>query len=724
MEDKNPLQKEKSKINIKNKRDPNNFQHKKVIQNNIKEIKNNNNEKRQENNGMVNSDDELEHPNPLLSDYYEEDKEEIKNDFYKNKLKEKNREILNNLNKNKIICLNNNKNNILNKENIKIAVNNEKIIKNEISSKIPLKLNKKIKISSPDNSLDNKKKENNLNSEKKKLCSKSGNISKTKIKIKIKNNINKENINDNNKIKISVDENNTQKIKINIPQLKNKKINYITKIVKKNNNIIKEDKEEIKQNITLNKIPQRKKLNKKTKSQIKKSLNIIKQPELPINKDIQEVNKSSNNNTIQIYLCDKKNYNIIHKNSASDSYKRIDNKNIKLNLEGIDIHQNKSQIFNNNINININNNENFISKPNLVKKKINSNQLEKKSIIPLNKLYYDNLSKLSKNKNIISKENSISLENILHTENKVKKPKLQLDFEQYKITNSNENINEPFKKCNNLYKIPTISNDQSYTNNNNIINRNIHNLPKINLGNMPNNNYSCSNLYNNKINNIYNNYFSNINIDKKENLQNNSQLNNSTYKIPGNFNNVQTTFVVISKNTNSKIKIIPKNIKTIDYDNNKFLGPNKSQIFLKSKFYQQKPKIGYLNTEQNYYNNKNDNYYKENQNQNNFLNQQIPNMRNHKSQINLYIKNNYGYCNNQNYGNNYNNFMGNSTNVNINANQTIVSQNRNNFYLINKPFNDNFNTMEQYDNNYYDYERNRSITEPYNNYPMNYKYNN
>ena len=102
MKQKIPLEKEISNKNMKfsepEKKIDKNLEEKdkliekpKLIEKKIQEPKNNINRKASEviNAAKLEEVDVLEHPSPLVSDYEEEDKEEIKKDFYKNKEKEK-----------------------------------------------------------------------------------------------------------------------------------------------------------------------------------------------------------------------------------------------------------------------------------------------------------------------------------------------------------------------------------------------------------------------------------------------------------------------------------------------------------------------------------------------------------------------------------------------------------------------------------------------------------
>ena len=709
MEDKNPIQKEISNKNLNNRQKQHIVQQKKAIQNkvSVNEQKQNNDEKRQEKNEIIDSDDELDHPSPLLSDYYEEDKEEIKLDFFQNKLKEKNKKKSSN-------------NLISKKENMKLEIKNKKQVENnDFPSKSLSKKIKKIniKINLCNNSAsDNKKKEIN---EKKILPQKQLNYNKENTLISKKleeNDINKENINDNNRTQIDIEVKNKKIEKIS--HQKTNKINNIIKIEKSNNIVKQEEEEEIKKFKKINKIPKRKKLNSKKKPLkiIKKSLN-IENTSIPINK-----NKIEAKNLSKIYSIvnnKAKNFNIISKDSVGDSFSTINSNNMQSNIGNLP--HNKSQLFSNNSTI-INNENNY--KSNLGKKKMASNKPSKKSnsysSIPLNKIYYENSSKLKKSKNSIHLENSISLENLAKTEHKARNPKSRLDLEQKNLFNSKENINKTFEKYTNINKIPLPLNEPKYLNNNKIMNRDIQNInnPKNCFDNMLNNNYSSSNIYNNvKINNIHNNNFfynKNVNIEQKENVQNNSQYQNKGYKISGNFNNVQTTFVVASKNSSSKIKLIPKKIKTIDYETVKFLNSNQSDIFLKSKICQQEPNNHYLSIENNSIQNKNYSCYSNyGENKNNVQNNPMGKIRMHKSQLNLHIKNNFCNCGDQhfgnNYGMNYNECMRSS--INANENQTIITQNRSNYYFINRPLNDQYSTMEYYDYNN-NYEKNYAITEP------------
>jgi len=100
------------------------------------------------------------------------------------------------------------------------------------------------------------------------------------------------------------------------------------------------------------------------------------------------------------------------------------------------------------------------------------------------------------------------------------------------------------------------------------------------------NNYSTSNIIkkpitsiNNNVNNLnYNSYINNVVIPNNLGTKNSTYTNGKSKEFKrgifdnGNkFNNVQTTYVVYSKNSNSRVKIIPKPNKTIDFEKNKSL---------------------------------------------------------------------------------------------------------------------------------------------------------
>jgi len=207
--------------------------------------------------------DDLEHPSPLLSDEEEEDKEKIKNDFYKNKYKEKenskNIEIYNSnfLDNNKIIY-------------VCVTDKKEKSAKNRVTS--PKKYQSPIKKSVKMN-LMNKINNNN---------SKFNNLSNIQNIEKENNDINKEPINvisnsNSNISKKIVKENNNTEIKCSNMDISredniqaNKSVNKAQNL-KKNKNCIN-----LKQNQTtkIKTIPVNKKSNSKSKPQniVKKKL--------------------------------------------------------------------------------------------------------------------------------------------------------------------------------------------------------------------------------------------------------------------------------------------------------------------------------------------------------------------------------------------------------------------------------------------------------------------
>ena len=205
--------------------------------------------------------------------------------------------------------------------------------------------------------------------------------------------------------------------------------------------------------------------------------------------------------------------------------------------------------------------------------------------LPLCKIYYDNLYHLNNNFN--NKRNNLSnLDNL--SNDKVIKTELNVNNCSATIQNqySGNIINEYIEKYFNIKKKPMISNYEKSKNNNQIFTRiqkkttknkqfnnllnNYLNNVNINNNKIRNNYLNSANISNNKIK-IYNsekNSFIKENISQKENIQNNSQYNKSYYKIDGQFNNIKTTFISYSKTANSSIKLIPKNIKTLNYETN------------------------------------------------------------------------------------------------------------------------------------------------------------
>ncbi len=661
MEGNNPLDKEipksvedKKKISKSNEEKEKINRNQKIIPKKKKVSKQNINKKLPEIKPPEFLEDELEHPAPLVSDYYEEGKEEIKNDFYQNKLKEK----------------------LKNKEN-----------NSQISSKILNKMNdldknNKIKIS--DKKINNSSQKNEI-------------IKDTLLSNPLNNN--KKNINDKKsedidvKEKIIIKENNSPK--------KNNEINNKNKAQNQHEIPIKKLSKQ------LNKIPQIKKKNSKKLSHkiIKNSINLNLSSERSENKDSKEsinLNKKvakikSNNNLVQTISISNISEN---EHLQNDGQKKLEdiNKNCIENKSQINQYINSYQ-----------NKDNF-----QIKKKNNPIKLGKKSH-SFSKISYKNDSKnnsqINNNSKIVSNKNEkILLTERINKEEKLNYIKSPIKIPQNDTINSTKIIIKKIPVPINFSKYQNMSNTYKTESNNNLSN-------ESRIYNAPNNYYSNSNISNTvKINNIHNNncFYNRIN-EEKENIQDNSQFKKQTYEIGGKFNNIQTTYVVISKKSNINVNLIQKSIKTIDYDNNRYLNTIQSDMYLKSsKFFSPQKNNTILNTDKKTYQNRNYfQYYSENNNY-----QKTPNnylLKMNKSQNNINIKknyNNYYYQNvdKNNYGINFINNVDNT--IYANKAQTVDTQYRNTNYLIDKSIWNRGRRIEHFEN-YYDYSQGHISTDSY-----------
>ena len=574
------------------------------------------------------SEDDLEHPAPLLSDYsVEEEKEEIKEDFYRNKLKEKEKMIKNN-------------------DNI-----------SHISSNIP---QKQIKI-------------NNKNHNKMRVLNNG---------IELISNKNENNKDDYLQISIKIKDKDIDEGESKLKKIIIKGNNSIKKINQKNNinKTQNQGKIPIKNNQKhLNKIPQIKKLKTKISSHkiIKKSMNLNPSSYMLENRDTKEL-IHPNKKVMKI----KSNNNLTNKNSFSNTLENEYLQNNQKRIEDINPYfiQKEAQAFQNN-----NYYYNY-----QIKKKIIPNKLAKKSQsysnISLNNICSNN-SQINYNHNIVSKERGqmVSAENNIkeeklnnlkspikiphHSNNDVskkmaKKISIPLDFAKY------QNISNTYRKE---------SNTHYYYNN-----QNINNTVKVN---------SIFNSYN---------YLNQIS-EQKENVQNNSQYKKHTFQNGGKFNNIQTTYVVISKNSNSNGKLIQKNINTIEYENNRYLNTVQFDFLLKkSRFFSPQKNNPILNTEKKAC--QNPNCYKYYSPFNNFSKTQSKNLiKMHKSYNNVKSNyNNYYYQKtvNNNYRANYMNNLDNT--IKPSKSNTVANQNRNNNYLIDQSGGNRGRRIEKFEN-YYDY---------------------
>ena len=622
-EQKKPLiNEEKNKINRK----------KKVIPKKKKVSKQNINIKIAEEDGPKISEDDLEHPAPLLSDYYEEEeKEEIKNDFYQNKLKEKE----------------------------KIMKNNEN--SSQISSNIPQKQNKI----------------NKKNNDKMRVLNNG---------IEFISNKNENNIDDYLQISIKIKKKDINEGESKGKKIINKGINSIKKINQKNNinNAQNKDKISIKNNQKdLNRIPQIKNLKSKKLSHkiIKKSINLNPSSEQLENTGIKEL-IHPNKKVMKI----KSNNNLIHKNSFSNT---LENEHLQNNQKRIkDINSNfiqkEAKAFQNN--------NYYIYQ---IKKKMIPNKIAKKSQsysnISLNNICSNN-SQINYIHNIVSKER----EQKMLDENNNKEEQLNNPISPIKMPHhSNINLNKKMAKTISVpldfAKYQNISSTyrKESSTKNYYNNQSINNTVKVKVNSIHNNN---------------NNFFSQIS-EQKENMQDNSQYKKHIYQNGGKFNNIQTTYVVITKNSNSNTKLIPKNIGAVENENNRYLNIIQSDFLLKtSRFFSPQKNNPILNTEKK--DCMNLNYYQYYSSYNNFP--KTPNnniIKTHESYNNINIKRNYNNYYYQKTDNNSHrmNYMNNLDKpIEPSKSQTVANQYRINNYLIDQSGGNRGRRIDKFEN-YYDY---------------------
>ena len=748
MKEKNPLVEEKPSNEIDSlvpeKKIPQNpedskkeIRPQKIIKKKSKESNKNNNKKSSELNININisSEDELEHPLPLLSDYNEEGKDEIKSDFFKNKLKEreKNTEkkeknpklqkiVENNENpiKNKVIKVMNSNNAIKKEKSIEYQDILDNIAPPPVES-IDLGQNLKNYYSNSLSEIKMKAKKEQIREIGKGeriiiLPQQKESIKSEQSQIK-EEEINKENINDiyNAQDKCLTD------IKI-----KPKLTDHVNHSHQKSNQI---KNQKSKNSSQLKNIAQKNYVNLKKPSHkiVRKPINLNPHSNNSINNDIhEEIYQSQKTISIPQKVPKKilkirniKDKNIINKNYEINTFENKENDNRDINIEKSNPFaiQNNSQVFRN-----LNHIKNS--------KTHNEHQAKKKksqsfSSIPLNKRFYDTASKLNKNVNMNSRENYLSKEKMMNSQQ-------TFNFENSPMKNMQQKTNDfrTFQKNKKINKIPLPINHQKYSSSQ--INKKDLNISQPNINNFSSNikpkiNFSCSNINSDKkISNIHNNnnFYSRFD-DQKENFQDNSQYQKQTYDNGGKFNNIQTTYVVISKNSNSKLKLIPKNAKTIEYENNRYLNINQSEIYSKtSKGLPPEQNIPSSNTEKKVYINNNYNYYPpyiEGQNTIPKTNSMIQRLiRIHKSQNDIHIKKNYDSVNQSielnNYGFSYRTNMSNMSNMDYsslnNKAQTINFQNRNDYYLSNKPIAKRTKRFDDFDN-FYDYEGSQVSTETY-----------
>jgi hypothetical protein len=608
------------------------------------------------------SDDDIDHPMPLETDYEEEEKEEIKNNFYQNQLKEKEKmEKIKEMKKKE-------EDNYSNENNLKVVKKLEQSF-NSVSKSIFKKKESNKKLNSSMN--ENKGKITKI---KKMIPQKD---IKTRAAKKIEKKVeDKENMNYNTldkkivKIDIKPQKFISENIEQNNIQKPNKGINQPkkTKKISRNQSFQKQNK--------FNIIKQ----NNKSEDILKNQIN-----------NIPQQNINHNNNTTSERLTAKiQNYmdydnNIIYNNSINKTFKVEKPKYDEINFPNTEQNQRFDQIYYNDF-------ENQLKEN--TQKKIVKNRLFKNRIGIKSQSYSNmNSNKICYN-NIDNVNNNIFIDEKMNTQTNInRKVSKKIPFQ--KISPNNKSMNG--YKDKKIKRIPVLLNGQKSINNKVIKNdlKDSHSVDGYFINKNKSQDFKISK--NKEINNIHNNvgFYNN---DQRDYFKNDSSRK-KTIETGGKFNNIQTTYVVISKNTNSKIKLIPKSNKTIDYGINKCLNPIHSVIFPKSSnYYNQQPNTTYINSEENINNNQKIQFFSPYTKKQNYF-QKIPSnngIKTYKSQNYFQIKKNY--CNNEdidkNYGNNYKNYVGCSLHHNkmINNNQFM-----NNFYGTDKSLINSIDNCENYD---------------------------
>ena len=529
------------------------------------------------------SDDDLDHPLSLESDDNEEENEELKKNFYQNKLKEQEK-----LQKSKGIQKKE-KENSLNQSNIKPVKKLEKSYNSISKTVIKKKCSKNIIIS------DKNERNNNNKTVKKVIHQKDIKLRAKKIEKKVEN---KGNINDNNnnldsKI-LKMDDKQQNVVLENI-----ERNNFNIQGVKKNMNINNEKQiKKISKHPSLPQVNRTKKISQSNKSEVEinNQINTISEQKI---KPISQQNPSHNNATSQRLI--KKiqksmdyNKNIFYDTSVNKTFKVEKHKYDEINLHNIEQGDRYSQIKSNEYDF-----ENRLKKTEQKKKaKMKSFQKE----LGIKSQSYSNMTYNKMNHNSINDiDNKIYMEEKMNTQTNINH-KTSKKIPIQKKTHYNKSMNGYNENKKKINRIPIQLNGQQSINKSQVIKNDLHDNKVHPIDNyiIPKNSKEYKINANKGINNIHNNisFYDN---EQREHFKNDS-YRKKTIENGGKFNNVQTTYVVISKNTNSKI---PKsNNQTIDYGNNKILNPIQSVIFPKSSnYFNQQPNHTYINTEGNIKNN-------------------------------------------------------------------------------------------------------------------------
>ena len=466
-------------------------------------------------------DDDIEHPEPLFSDISEESIGKIKKNFYDNQQKE---------------------NLLIMEYKRDLKIKNEEIKQQQLKkAKDSLQLKENIGKVVLNSEFMNDKNLKKQNSQKTNLLIKPKKVVKNFIlgisndnNITEQNNLNNSEINNNNNNKIGIKKNNSLNVFKNLEK---------QKLIKHNNNNINKSRPIIK--IPLN-------LTEKNKQTINK-INAIPQPQSLLIKKEQNVE----NNKLKYYYSNKNDINKIPLKKIT----RI----VPINNNTYDYEKSNNQQENSR-----QNSYNYIYKIRTNPSKKNPN--ERSNNIALNNMVininYNTLIKDNSRNNI---KKNFSFQNV-HDNNKiVNYSQLAHNTVKSNFTCLNENQKDGLKRIS-----ISIKNNNKSTNM--MFYQNLNDKKNYYKSDAEINNSSRKNILANRVNRINDSY----NDSEKENYMNNSNFykcNRKTIEKGGKFNNISTTYVVISKNSRSKANFSQPSLTLENHNlSKKIISSNLSQL--------------------------------------------------------------------------------------------------------------------------------------------------
>ena len=471
------------------------------------------------------SDENYDHPKPLASDYYDEEKDDIRNSFIKMEKEEQIKE-------------DNNKNSLLNK---KVFEEDNKIL--------DLKIVKKLENSFGKSQIDDKVNGNHIKSIEVKV-----NVSSNEANSNLASSQKKEKVNYIKKVKYDLKPDfSSNDIQIN-QQLNSQ--NKISKEFVKNNN---QQNNAVGRNAKKNEKGVIKTINNSVNSQ-NRIQNISIDPEKKM------TNKNENKN-ICFHICDNKKVNTsdVNKNKSQTITNQQTNNNLK------------KMIYNN-----FNNNQ-YQNNPNIKRKIYTHKSIEKNgNSSSYSKLKQNNLSNIKEN---ISKRKS----------------------------SCDEYISNKYYQRISLNRQNILSNKQAYVPPNVKDTYTFQHIPNINMSSLNYINLAKSVPSTEFSNVVYSNIKDGKNLFPYESLRASGKIKTQKYERGGKFNNIQTTYVVYSKNENSGC----------NSNRNHYSDTSKSQN-LKLDFQNLDNKAPIKSSSNNYYTNPNQNInyniaYSKNNNTNDLL---------------------------------------------------------------------------------------------------------